>query len=195
MQIPQAHTQTTITPGKYYRVMCAVIQVVGIVYYKGKSSLINKSYLLPIQGPLHFDKKFGVPQKHYHIDGRFNPVGGFVKDMHRSDGLNGLNNNGVFMAAHNMELSYKVVGVMPRILKAVHPTTGLNLAPEVFTPGDKYATWYQSYIGKEVVNGLCPHNKVQMQLIGGHLVCPLHALHACPHTNKIIPHPLEGKQD
>lgn len=180
--------------------MCAIIEVETLMRKRGSAfTCIAKdtykgkiTYLLPIQGPLHFDKKFGVPEKHYHIDGRFLPIGAtgiFIHSQHDSTQLNGLNNNGVFPSAYNKGFKYKLVGLMPRILKAVYPTTGLNISEGAFYEGERYNDWYNTYLGRDIVNGLCPHNRATMLLENGKLRCPLHDLHGCPKTNKIIQHP------
>lgn len=78
---------------------------------------------------------------------------------------------------------------MPRILKAAFTTTGLNISEGAFMQGERYNDWYNSYIGADIKNGLCPHNKATMLLENGKLRCPLHDLHGCPKTNKIIQHP------
>lgn len=190
--IPWAHETPNIIPGQHYRVWCAV------VWKWTKGNIGSYQYLLPVSPILHKDDKFGVRHKHYHVDGRFQliePIDGYAYYQHYSDETKGRNNAGVFFCNPSNRISGESVGIlglMPKILMARYAATGLSISFFAFkNENGGYATWYRAQIGKRITKGRCPHWGALMIPEGGKLRCPLHDLHGCPKTNRIIKHPLD----
>ncbi|MBD1385834.1 hypothetical protein IDJ75_11135 [Mucilaginibacter rigui] len=164
----------TYTTGETYEVPCA-----ELIFPPDR-----RVYYIPIIDHLHADVQFGFPDKHYHIDGRFEIDPRMRQHFRIVEGFT----NCVIVPDEKNNYTFKKITT--RIVKCICPTTGLSF-PE--HPNEKqqaklglYQVWYQSYLGKICEGKRCPHFGSEMIEINGRLVCPLHNLTADLETLKII---------
>ncbi|HZY38212.1 MAG TPA: hypothetical protein VFE53_16260 [Mucilaginibacter sp.] len=137
----------------------------------------GRSYFLPVIDLPHSDPAFDFPYRHYHIDGRFAIHPRMKHRLKISDGytLTIILTDGTAM--------YDFKGVRNQSLVCERSETGLPVPPG----SEKYAKWYQGYIGQSCAGKHCPHLGTAMLEHDGLLVCPLHGLTADPTTTNIIP--------
>jgi hypothetical protein len=161
--------------GAYYDVPCVELRMVpdGRVYH------------IPVIDYLHADAQFGFPEKHYHVDGRFEMDPRMLQHFRLDNG----HTYNVIVPDANSHYIFK--RIISKSLKCVRLYTGLNF-PQEPNPRQQgklslYQAWYKSYVGKVCEGKRCPHFGTEMLEKDGMLVCPLHNLTADPETLLIVP--------
>lgn len=140
-------------------------------FYLVKCAYIKGGAIVPVVGPPHLDKEFAPETPlHYHKDGRFGLV-------HEGEGIfwSVRLTNEVILASKVKELKYLKC-------KMLYPFGGLNNPEEHLT----FSKWGEKMLGTPFKGRTCPHRGVKMVMVEGKLVCPMHNLHGCPKTQKII---------
>ena len=171
MQIVNETTELEV--GKFYYVRCAKFVL--------NSSVID---YIPIIGEPHLDKQLGIDWKHIHIDGRFDNKYTALDKFGRT--------NTILQIGKQNTLYPYVEEIVIKKKKCKRLTTGINppfrntTTPLGRQVGEKYWSFYDSYVGKSCKGKKCPHLGATMMDMGkGFLVCPLHNLHGCP-TKEVI---------
>lgn len=155
--------------GVIYKVWCA-----RFVSFDGKEVIF-----VPIINLPHADNQFGVPQEHYHIDGRF--VTKNIGKLFGDPKCTGISNQ--IIDINDKNLYYFLFSNVQLVKKkCLRSNTGIR--PPNYA--HKYWEWYKTQVGKKVNNKKCPHLGVMMLEKEDVYVCPLHGLHACKTTNRII---------
>lgn len=145
----------------------------------------TETIYVPIINILHSDPQFGVSIKHYHIDGRF-ATQRINQEYNIVDGKT----NFIIHAENtaNYKGNFVKVVLKPKVCKRL--STGI--LPPITVRSKKYWEWYDQMMDKEVKGDKCPHHGTLMLDRGNKLVCPLHGLHVCKTTKKVIkPNPTE----
>ena len=166
---------TVVEVGKFYSVRCA----------KMTRYANDFTYYMPIIGIAHEDNAFAPALgKHFHVDGRF--VG--IEGQHIAFYEGFTNQVCEFERPFHKENPYKmfVSEVVIRRRKCKRILTGIKPPKGAYNKG-KYADWYNSMVGKSCAGKKCPHLGTVMHESDGKLICPLHNLHGCLKTEKIIP--------
>lgn len=153
--------------GELYEVPCAALRWDD-----------GRVYHIPVIDHFHADAQFGFPDKHYHIDGRFEMEPRMRHQLKVADG----HTSSVIVQRCSL---YELMGISKRLVKCTGTVTGLRL-PESGDNAALYQTWYDNYVGRDCRGRRCPHFGTEMLETDGRLVCPLHHLTADAHSLKII---------
>lgn len=173
MQLVDENTDVVV--GRFYNVRCAHLE-----------SDNETIYYVPVIGHAHKDPQFGINTEHYHIDGRFINRKSARYQVDESGKTNKI------ISIDNVWTVDQFKGIVVRKLRCKRTTTGI-IPPKIGELdyfgkqlGEKYHTWYASMVGKSCKGKKCPHLGTMMKETNGVLVCPLHNLHGCVKTEKII---------